>query len=208
LHVVGAGRKAVWTYYTEGKYIPPAYRRWAHLLGADDRPARGRVNSGRAIWKFSTDAPIHSSPLVANELIFFGNEAGGFHALDFRGELKWRFQSKRAVIISDQQGDNLYISPLWTVFYSLDAKTAGRFEVPSWAKVLFPLPYLRMILYLSARQMDLFIVWMRAMQRKYGVPDRKQVRSSPTIYKDSVYCGSDGNHVLSRISHRSPTLEI
>ena len=99
LHVVSVrSGKVVWTYYTEGEiYSSPRIADGHIFFGSDDQDMHAvNVTSGRAKWKFATDAPIHSTPLVANEMIFFGTESGGFYAIDFRGEQKWRFQSKRA----------------------------------------------------------------------------------------------------------------
>jgi outer membrane protein assembly factor BamB len=79
-----------------------------------------------AIWK-SQMPTIHT--LVANELIFFGNESGGFYAVDFRGEMKWRFQAKRAVTSSPTIKRPICLLFLggWALLF-VDAKTAGRLE--------------------------------------------------------------------------------
>ena len=82
------------------------------------------VNSGRAVWKFATDGAIQSSPLVANEMIYFGTEKGSFYGLDFRGTLKWRFQAKRAMTSSPiLKGQSIYTASLDGTLYALDAKS-------------------------------------------------------------------------------------
>jgi outer membrane protein assembly factor BamB len=56
--------------------------------------------TGRAAWKLEAGSPIRSSPIVLDDLVYFGCEAGDFYCLDFTGKIKWRFKAKRAVTSS------------------------------------------------------------------------------------------------------------
>ncbi|MFN8401650.1 MAG: PQQ-binding-like beta-propeller repeat protein [Anaerolineales bacterium] len=87
------------------------------------------VNSGRVVWKFSADGPIHSTPLVANEMIYFGVESGSFYGLDFRGAMKWRFAAKRAMTSSPViKGQAIYTALLrWDIVWPWMRKAAGQF---------------------------------------------------------------------------------
>ena len=52
---------------------------------------------------------IRSSPLVSEELLYFGSDDGVIHALDLSGEARWRFVSKRAVISSPALAEGLVV---------------------------------------------------------------------------------------------------
>lgn len=61
----------------------------------------------KAVWKYSADANIISTPATDGKLVFFGNSLGNIEALDIRtGKKKWQFQTGGAVFSSpavDQQ---------------------------------------------------------------------------------------------------------
>ncbi len=199
LHTVGlrAG-KVVWTYYTDGKiYSSPRIADGHIFFGSDDQDLHAvNVNSGRAIWKFSTDGPIHSSPLVTNEMIFFGNEAGGFYALDFRGELKWRFQSKRAVTSSPIiRGQSVCFSSVDGSLYSLDTGNGWAIWKFRLGKGSVSSPAMADdFIFVGAADGFIYCVDARNAKEVWRFKTENQVSSSPVIYKDSVYCGSvDGN---------------
>jgi outer membrane protein assembly factor BamB/tRNA A-37 threonylcarbamoyl transferase component Bud32 len=199
LHVVSArAGKVVWTYGAQGKiYSSPRIAEGHIFFGSDDQDLHAvNINSGRAIWKFSTDAPIHSSPLVVNELILFGNEAGGFYAIDFRGQSKWHFQSKRAITSSPvHQGRAVYFSSVDGSLYALDAANGWIIWKFRLGKGSVSSPALADD-YVFVGAADGFIYCADARNAKeiWRFHTENQVSSSPVIYKDSIYCGSvDGN---------------
>lgn len=61
----------------------------------------------KAVWKYSAEANIISTPATDGKLVFFGNSLGNITALDIRtGKKKWQFQTGGAVFSSpavDQQ---------------------------------------------------------------------------------------------------------
>jgi outer membrane protein assembly factor BamB/tRNA A-37 threonylcarbamoyl transferase component Bud32 len=199
LHVINVrSGKVMWTYYTDGKiYSSPRYADGHIFFGSEDQYLHAiNINSGRATWKFSTDAPIFSSPLVANGLIFFGNEAGGFYAVDFRGEMKWRFQSKRAITSSPvNKGQAVYVSSVDGSLYALDAGNGW----PIWkfrlGKGSISSPVLADdYVFVGAADGFIYCVDLRNAKEVWRFHTENQVSSSPVIYKDSIYCGSvDGS---------------
>ena len=58
------------------------------------------LNTGRMAWRFETADAVRSTPFVLHELVYAGCESGDYYAVDFRGELKWRFHAKRAITSS------------------------------------------------------------------------------------------------------------
>jgi outer membrane protein assembly factor BamB/tRNA A-37 threonylcarbamoyl transferase component Bud32 len=199
LHVVGVrAGKVVWTYGANGKiYSSPRISEGHIFFGSDDQDLHAvNIDSGRAIWKFSTDAPIHSTPVIANDLILFGNESGGFYAIDFRGQVKWHFQSKRAITSSPaNHGRAVYFSSVDGYLYSLDAGNGwviwkfrlGKGSVSSPAVV-------DDYVFVGAADGFIYCVDARNAKEIWRFHTENQVSSSPVIYKDSIYCGSvDGN---------------
>ena len=51
--------------------------------------------TGTQRWKFATKGPVHSSPAVANGLVYAGSVDGKFYAVDTAtGQAKWTFATK------------------------------------------------------------------------------------------------------------------
>jgi outer membrane protein assembly factor BamB/tRNA A-37 threonylcarbamoyl transferase component Bud32 len=199
LHVISERTgKVVWTYGTEGKiYSSPRIAEGHVFFGSDDNDMHAvNVNTGRAIWKHSTGAPIHSTPLVENSLIYFGNESGVVTAVDFRGEMKWRFQAKRSVTSSPvSRGQAIYVASLDTHLYALDAKNGW----PIWkfrlGKGTVSSPALADdFIFVGAVDGFIYCVDARTAKEVWRFHTENQVSGTPVIYKDSLYCGSvDGN---------------
>lgn len=77
-------------FFIEGRTYSSPRRSDGYLFfGLEDQSLHAvNATSGRSIWKFLTVGPIYSSPLLENEMIYFGTETDLFYALDYRGELK------------------------------------------------------------------------------------------------------------------------
>jgi eukaryotic-like serine/threonine-protein kinase len=61
---------------------------------------RSTWHTNREAWKVDAGSEVRSSPFIVNEIIYFGNEVGDFFALDYRGNIKWRFKAKRNITSS------------------------------------------------------------------------------------------------------------
>ena len=47
-------------------------------------------NSHKVRWEYRTDAPVESTPVIGDDdLIYFGDNAGVVHAVDFSGKGQW-----------------------------------------------------------------------------------------------------------------------
>ncbi len=56
------------------------------------------ATSGELVWKFSTNGRIYSSPLIHNNLIFFGSGDSTFYSLQKQtGELQWQYKADGAI---------------------------------------------------------------------------------------------------------------
>ena len=92
-------------------------------------PASGRIRWRRAI------GPCESSPLVANGMVFIGDQAGRVEAFDARtGRLRWRFDTGAPIKASPTLGGGLiYIGNYAGQLFALDART-GRLR---WREIGF-----------------------------------------------------------------------
>ncbi|HEX2997922.1 MAG TPA: serine/threonine-protein kinase, partial [Anaerolineales bacterium] len=126
LHVISARTgKVVWTYYTDGPVrSSPALAEGHVFLGSDDNRIHAvNWNTGRVAWRFEAADAVRSTPFILRDLVYVGCESGDYYAIDFRGELKWRFHAKRSVTASTVGTDQaLYFSSMDSTLYALDPR--------------------------------------------------------------------------------------
>ena len=199
LHVVSArSGKVVWTYYTDGPVRSSPRIAEGHIFfGSDDRQLHAvNINTGRMVWRFEAADPIRSTPFVMNELVYAGCETGDYYAVDFRGNLKWRFRAKRA-ITSSTVGTPLalYFSSVDGTLYSLDPRNGWviwRFRLGK-ASISTPC-FVDDIVFVGAADGFIYAVDTKTSKEVWRFRTEHQVNGSPVIYKDSLYCGSvDGS---------------
>lgn len=199
LHVVSVrSGKVVWTYYTDGPIRSSPRVADGHIfIGSDDRQLHAiNMNTGRTAWKFETADAIRSTPFLHNSMVYTGCESGDFYAIDFRGELKWRFHSKRAVTSSATGTDQtVYFASVDSTLYALDPRNGWviwRFRL---GKPSISSPCIADdLVFVGASDGFIYAVEARSAKEVWRFRTEHQVNSSPIIYKDSLYCGSvDGN---------------
>jgi outer membrane protein assembly factor BamB len=116
-------------------------------------------------WKFKIKRPILSSPIISDNLVYFGGTDSAFYALDITsGKPQWKFKTKgqiRSTVLV--AGNVLYLNGGDGNLYSMEKKTG---------KVLW--------------------TFKTKGEKKYDFADYHQ--SSPILYNNVVYFGSgDGN---------------
>ncbi|HLF74313.1 MAG TPA: serine/threonine-protein kinase [Anaerolineales bacterium] len=195
LHVVSArSGKVVWTYYTGGPIRSSPRIAEGHIfIGSDDNHLHAvNLNTGRMAWKFETADFVRSTPFVMNELVYAGCETGDYYAVDFRGELKWRFRAKRAVTSSTVASTQvLYFSSMDGTLYALDPRNGWviwRFRL---GKPSISTPCLvDETVFVGAADGFIYAVDAKSSKEVWRFRTEHQVNGSPVIYKDSLYCGS------------------
>ena len=199
LHVISArSGKVVWTYYTDGPIRSSPRIAEGHVfIGSDDRYLHAvNVNTGRMVWRFEAADPVRSTPFVMNELVYAGCETGDYYAVDFRGELKWRFRAKRAITSSTVgTAQALYFSSVDGTLYSLDPRNGWviwRFRLGK-ASISTPC-FVDDLVFVGAADGFIYAVEAKSSKEVWRFRTEHQVNGSPVLYKDSLYCGSvDGN---------------
>ncbi|MFZ4812934.1 MAG: PQQ-binding-like beta-propeller repeat protein [Phototrophicaceae bacterium] len=83
------------------------------------------ITSGYNSWRFRTNGPIISSPVIWNDFIIFGSVDGNVYSVDTYGQKeKWRFPMGKPVLSSPIiYENNVYIGGTDHYLYCLDAKT-------------------------------------------------------------------------------------
>jgi outer membrane protein assembly factor BamB/tRNA A-37 threonylcarbamoyl transferase component Bud32 len=216
--------KRRWTFKADGKiFTTPALELGLIFFGSDDgklyalKPGQ---TSAREMWHFTTMDPIRSSPTVdkESESIFFGSDAGDFLCLDLSGEMRWRFQTRRAIISTPlvHEGMVYFGSNDWYV-YALDAQQG--YSV--WRQrtrgpvVSSPIFYKGRVYFGSADQ-SVYAVDALSGREVWKFDTGSQVTSSPAVSHDSIYIGTvdgglyclhaDTGDVMWRFQSRGPIL--
>jgi eukaryotic-like serine/threonine-protein kinase len=199
LHAVSlqTGR-VLWTYFTERPIRASPRVAVEHVfIGSDDGALHAvQALSGRRVWKCDTGAPVRSTALVSGERIYFGSDSGDVYSLSLRGEIKWQFHAKRAVLSSPAEADGvvLFGSVDWTL-YAVDA-TSGwviwRFRT-GHSIVSSPALGEGVVVFGSADG-KIYAADLRSSRERWHFETEDQVTGTPLIHKGLVYCGSvDGN---------------
>jgi eukaryotic-like serine/threonine-protein kinase len=195
LHVASArSGKVVWTYYTEGPiHSSPRIAEGHVFIGSDDHHLHAvNVNTSRSAWKFDTGDKVRSTPVVANELVYVGTEAGDFLAIDYRGDMKWRFQAKRAITSSPvSSGQAVFFTSVDGTLYCLDARDGWviwRFRLGK-ASVSSPALVENRVI-VGAADGIIYCVDAQSGREAWRFKTENQVSSSPAVYRDAIYCGS------------------
>ena len=195
LHVVSArSGKVVWTYFTNGPIRSSPRIAEGHVfIGSDDTHLHAvNINSGRMAWRFETADFVRSTPFVMNDLVYVGCETGDYYAVDFRGELKWRFRAKRAITSSTTgAGQMLYFSSMDGTLYSLDSRNGWviwRFRLGK-ASISTPC-VMDDLVFVGAADGFIYAVEAKSSKEVWRFRTEHQVNGSPVVYKDSLYCGS------------------
>ncbi|NPV57901.1 MAG: serine/threonine-protein kinase, partial [Anaerolineae bacterium] len=122
---IRTGRE-MWRYQTEAAIRTSGVIAEGHLFtGSDDGYLYAiNLNTNKPTWKVDAGGAIRSTPFVAGDHVYFGSEAGEVICVDFRGSVKWRFRTKRAVTASTQVSNGLvYVTAQDGITYAIDART-------------------------------------------------------------------------------------
>jgi eukaryotic-like serine/threonine-protein kinase len=76
-------------------------------------------------WKFETKSQIHSSPAVANGVVYVGSTSSNLLALDLEtGKLRWKFKTGARIVSSPAVVNGIvYVGSYDGNFYAVDAAT-------------------------------------------------------------------------------------
>ena len=119
-----SGRLA-WSYSTEGPIRCSPRVAQNHLFIGSDDGLLYAINliSGKVTWKVNLGSAIRSTPFVTDAEVVAGNEHGEVMSIDFRGNIRWRFQAKRATTSSPYAEKGVvYFASLDSMVYAVDLR--------------------------------------------------------------------------------------
>ncbi len=190
--------RLIWAFPTGGPIRSSPRIVEGHIVVGSDDGYLHAINpvSARILWQVDAGGAIRSTPFITKDFIYFGCETGEVFCIDYRGETKWRFRTKRAVVSSPVVSNGaVYISSLDGTVYALDAKTGWviwRFRMNK-GSVSTPC---RVENYVFVGSADNHLYCLDANNAKeiWRFKAEHQVSGSPIVHKDAVYCGAaDGN---------------
>ncbi|HEY9077388.1 MAG TPA: PQQ-binding-like beta-propeller repeat protein [Anaerolineaceae bacterium] len=186
--------KVNWTYLTEGAiHSSPRIAEGYVFFGSDDGYLYSiNVLSNRLLWRMDAGESIRSSPYILGDFVFVGCETGELICVDFRGQVKWRFKTKRPVTSSPLVAEgSVYFASLDSTFYAVDAKTGWAIWRFRMGKGSVSSPF-KVNNYLFFGSADGYIYCIETSNAReiWRYQTNHQVSGSPVVYKDSVYCGS------------------
>jgi len=175
-------------------------------------------------WKFRTDGEIWSTPVLADGVLFFGSNDNSFYAVDAgSGKELWRFKTDGMIRGSAAAAYGMvYFDSYDGYLYALDAddgKQVWRFDLlKDSGQENHTVSYFQWDDYTSSPLVDNGIVYIGARNPSHCLfavdafsggkkwdfaPDEVNlVRSSPALWGDTVYIGSEYNefYALDKIS--------
>ena len=174
----------------------------AHLGVYETRPV---TVYGGLQWRFQTDGPIQSTPVVVGDLILTGSQDGRLYALD-RGSatVRWTFDAKSAIASSPAVAEGLvFFATRDRRFLAVDARTgAERWRLPlgadlpwAWGHesgdffVSSPV-YSRGYVVFGGGDGKLYSVHAADGRVRWQLATGGRVRSSPAVDGDLVLAGS------------------
>ncbi len=102
--------KLLWS-YTASPGSSPAIEKDTLYLGGEDRIFYAlNALTGKIKWSYYIGSPIHSSPIVANGIIYVGADNGNIYALNpeaiSKDRLMWSYQTKGKILSSPAAADS------------------------------------------------------------------------------------------------------
>ena len=118
----------VWSYGTErfpARDFPAVVSKGAYYFSPDDFIYSLDVATGEPLWSYQADAPINSTPVAADGVVYASSESGRFHALDAAtGGLVWSQEPAEWALQSPMVVDGvLYAESSDGLLRALDAAT-------------------------------------------------------------------------------------
>ena len=210
LHVISSRTGTpFWTYYADGPIHSSPYIADRHVfLGADDSHLHiVNASTGRRAIKMDLGGSIRSTPLVAHEKIYVGVESGEFFCLDFRGKIKWRVRSKRAITSSPAMLDEvIYFGSVDGMLYAVDANTGWgiwRFRM-NRGTISSPC-ILNNRVFIGSADGNIYCIDAQTSKEIWRFETEDQVSSSPLIHQESILIGGVDGYIYC-IEHKTGKL--
>lgn len=186
--------KKIWGFGTEGPIRGSLRFAEGHLFfGSDDGNLYAiETSTVRKAWSFHTEGAIRSTPCVLNDSILFGTESNEFICTDFRGQVRWRFWTKKPVTSSPIVSDGIvYFTSVDSNCYALDAKSGWVIWKFRMGKGSICSPtIIDHYLFTGSADGMMYCIDKSSAKEIWRFKTDHQVSGSPLIYKENVYFGT------------------
>jgi eukaryotic-like serine/threonine-protein kinase len=188
--------KRKWAHKADSKiYTTPSLAVGLVFIGSDDGKlyaVKPGTAAAKEVWQFNAMLPIRSSPVVADDSIYFGTDGGEFFSIDVSGELRWRFQTRRRIMSTAVVNDGvIYVgSDDWHI-YALDVHQG----YPIWrfrtkGPVISSPAYGDGKIFFGSADGFVYAVDALSGREMWKFEVGSAVTSSPFVYMDAVYIGA------------------
>lgn len=190
-----------WTCPTEGPIWASARGTFDHaFFGSDDRRVYAvKVLNGRVAWRFEANGPVRSTPVVDDDGVYVGCEAGLVYGLSLGGDIRWRFNAKRGVMSSPALTEGmLYVGGRDGHVYALNVDSgwlAWRYRTEG--PVISSPAVSEGVVFIGSADGTLYALDASEGRPLWRYETEGQVTSSPAVFAGSVYVGSVDGAVYS-----------
>jgi outer membrane protein assembly factor BamB len=161
------------------------------------------------IWGFATEGIIHSSPAVANGVVYVGSLDRNLYAIDaMTGKEKWRFTTGNSVYSSPAVANGVvYVGSMDGNLYAIDGVTGKeKWRFTTGNRVYSSPAVANGVVYVGSCDDNLYAIDALTGKEKWRFTTGKSwvygVLSSPAVANGVVYVGSDTTYLYA-IGQRS-----
>lgn len=149
-------------------------------------------------WKFSSGAPIWSSPAYSNGFVYFGNDRGDFYKVSTKGKEVWKISLSGKVRTAPLFfNNNIYVSTTAGKIYQIssEGKVLNSFDVQGAS---FTSPALLSNGNLAVGSSNHFLYILSAdLKEIYRFDAGSPIESAPVVASDDmIYFGTDGGDLF------------
>ena len=182
-----------WNFKTEAPIrCSPRIAEGHVFFGSDDGHFYAvNLHTQQQIWRIDAGDAIRSSPAISRDGICAGCENGDFLFMDFAGQVRWKYHTKRAITSSPVINQNqIYFTSLDSMVYSLDQKNGWvnwRFQMGK-GSISSPC-YFHEHLCFGSADGNLYCLQTEDGQETWRFDCGCQVSGSPVFHDGKIYCG-------------------
>ncbi len=182
--------------------LPGEWAMFRHDLGrSGTADSSGTLPQGKLKWVFSTGAPIHSSPAVADGTVYIGSQDSKFYALDAAtGAKRWEYKTGSWVESSPAIVNGVvYFGSNDGRLYALDANSGEKLWDFKVGAVIKASPAVADgVVYFGAGDWYVYALDAVTGEKLWDFKTEGPVNSSPVVANGIIYIGSGSRYTESK----------
>lgn len=151
------------------------------------------TRSGRPIWTYLGESPVHSSPLLHEGCVYYGDESGTFYCLNAaNGSLVWKFHAEGPVYSSPEYADDrLYFGSYDGRLYCINADSGmGIWAFQTDARIFSSPVADNGRVYFGDENKQIYCLNAESGEKIWGIEVPAPVHTSPAVWENKLYFGS------------------